>query len=101
MDLSGDLEISRREVLVTGVTVAAAGMIPAAGAQAAPESGVPVSKVGFDVNGAHREVELDPRTTLLDALREYLHLTGVKKGCDHGQCGACTVILNGRRINSC
>src|SRR3546814_7861334 len=48
-----------------------------------------------------RQLALDPRVTLLDALREHLHLTGSKKGCDHGQCGACTVIVNGRRINSC
>ena len=53
------------------------------------------------VNGEPRELELDTRTTLLDALREHLHLTGTKKGCDHGQCGACTVIVDGRRINSC
>jgi xanthine dehydrogenase YagT iron-sulfur-binding subunit len=53
------------------------------------------------VNGKDRALTLDPRTTLLDALREHLHLTGTKKGCDHGQCGACTVIVNGRRINSC
>jgi xanthine dehydrogenase YagT iron-sulfur-binding subunit len=53
------------------------------------------------INGAERAVELDPRTTLLDALREHLHLTGAKKGCDHGQCGACTVLVNGRRINAC
>ena len=96
-----NLEISRREVLVTGATVAAASLVPTIGAQASPESSVPVSKVGFDVNGARRELELDPRTTLLDALREQLHLTGTKKGCDHGQCGACTVIVNGRRINAC
>ena len=64
--------------------------------------GAPVmSKVSFDVNGKLRELELDTRTTLLDALREHLHLTGTKKGCDHGQCGACTVIVDGRRINSC
>jgi xanthine dehydrogenase YagT iron-sulfur-binding subunit len=53
------------------------------------------------VNGTVRNLRLDPRTTLLDALRERLSLTGTKKGCDHGQCGACTVIVSGRRINSC
>ena len=58
-------------------------------------------KLTLDVNGQRRELDLDPRTTLLDALREHLHLTGSKKGCDHGQCGACTVLVNGRRINSC
>ena len=53
------------------------------------------------VNGVGHELDIDPRTTLLDALREHLHLTGAKKGCDHGQCGACTVLVNGVRINSC
>ena len=53
------------------------------------------------INGRLHALDLDPRTTLLDALREHLALTGTKKGCDHGQCGACTVILDGRRINSC
>jgi xanthine dehydrogenase YagT iron-sulfur-binding subunit len=53
------------------------------------------------VNGEARTLDVDPRTTLLDALRERLHLTGTKKGCDHGQCGACTVLVNGVRINSC
>jgi xanthine dehydrogenase YagT iron-sulfur-binding subunit len=53
------------------------------------------------INGQARSLDLDPRTTLLDALREHLKLTGAKKGCDHGQCGACTVLVNGVRINSC
>src|SRR5215813_5837469 len=57
--------------------------------------------VTFKVNGRQRKLKLDPRTSILDALREHLHLTGTKKGCDHGQCGACTVLVNGRRINSC
>ena len=55
----------------------------------------------FTINGEQREAEADIRASLLDVLREHLHLTGSKKGCDHGQCGACTVLVNGRRINSC
>ncbi|MBB4155741.1 xanthine dehydrogenase YagT iron-sulfur-binding subunit [Sphingomonas jinjuensis] len=55
----------------------------------------------FTINGQRREADVDVRTTLLDLLREHLALTGSKKGCDHGQCGACTVLVNGRRINSC
>jgi xanthine dehydrogenase YagT iron-sulfur-binding subunit len=53
------------------------------------------------VNGSPRSLRLEPRVTLLDALREYAGLTGTKKGCDHGQCGACTVLVDGRRVNSC
>lgn len=58
-------------------------------------------KVALEVNGRVQELKVDPRSSLLDALREYMGLTGTKKGCDHGQCGACTVLVDGRRINSC
>ena len=58
-------------------------------------------RIRLTVNGVERQLEVAPWTTLLDALRDHLDLTGTKKGCDHGQCGACTVLLDGRRINSC
>jgi len=58
-------------------------------------------RVTVRVNGTDQELRVDPRTTLLDALREHLHLTGTKKGCDMGACGACTVLLDGRRVNAC
>ncbi len=58
-------------------------------------------KLQLDINGTSRDLDVDTRTTLLDALRDHLGLTGSKKGCDHGQCGACTIIVNGRRINAC
>jgi xanthine dehydrogenase YagT iron-sulfur-binding subunit len=79
--------------------------VASSGGAGAASSGVAVGEqllaVSLVVNGVVRRVELDPRTSLLDALREHLRLTGTKKGCDHGQCGACTVLVNGRRINSC
>jgi xanthine dehydrogenase YagT iron-sulfur-binding subunit len=59
------------------------------------------SPMVLNVNGVERELKVAPWTTLLDALRDHLDLTGTKKGCDHGQCGACTVLVDGRRINSC
>ena len=59
------------------------------------------SLITLKINGVKNQIELAPWTTLLDALREYLDLTGTKKGCDHGQCGACTVLVDGKRINSC
>jgi xanthine dehydrogenase YagT iron-sulfur-binding subunit len=58
-------------------------------------------KVSLTINDEGRELDVDPRTTLLDVLRHHLDLTGTKKGCDHGQCGACTILVNGRRVNSC
>jgi xanthine dehydrogenase YagT iron-sulfur-binding subunit len=100
------LHLTRRTVLETGATVAAVSFIGhsqfalAAGLSAAETSPGPVT-VEFQINGRSHALTLDPRTTLLDALREHLGLTGTKKGCDQGQCGACTVIVNGQRINSC
>jgi xanthine dehydrogenase YagT iron-sulfur-binding subunit len=98
--------VTRRTVLESGTVTAAflLGGFPrvalsaeASDAEAAP---TPIS-VDLQVNGQLHTLTLDPRTTLLDALREHLALTGSKKGCDHGQCGACTVLLDGRRIDSC
>ncbi len=108
MQHPSDVELSRRDLLIaTAASAAVAGtpsgadaQAPVATDQAAVE--IPaISKVSFTVNGISRELELDTRTTLLDALREHLHLTGSKKGCDQGQCGACTVIVDGRRMTSC
>ncbi len=105
--------VSRRSFLsqigAAGVVVSAAPVIAAAQGSAPQqaetsaatekiEGAIPVS---LKVNGKAYSLDLDPRTTLLDALRETISLTGTKKGCDHGQCGACTVHIEGRRINSC
>lgn len=95
-----------RNVTVAGTGIAAAPFFEPSGAAAgpgrasAPEPGETIP-VKLRVNGRDQALQLDPRVTLLDALREHLRLTGSKKGCDHGQCGACTVLVNGRRINSC
>lgn len=94
--------LSRRAVLGGSAALCAAPAIHAsANAQTAPTGKTQMIATTLKVNGKDVRLTLDPRTTLLDALREHLHLTGTKKGCDHGQCGACTVIVEGRRINSC
>jgi xanthine dehydrogenase YagT iron-sulfur-binding subunit len=104
----GDPQLSRRLFLSTAGTagiVATMGVgesvsaAPSANAEGRRMEGtIPVK---LRVNGREHQVHVDPRTTLLDCLREHLQLTGTKKGCDHGQCGACTVHINSRRVNSC
>ena len=102
-------EMSRRNLLIGTATSVAIGATSAKAQNSAPQplaaataaDAPAMATVSFNVNGEVRALELDTRTTLLDALREHLHLTGTKKGCDHGQCGACTVIVGGQRINSC
>jgi xanthine dehydrogenase YagT iron-sulfur-binding subunit len=105
-----EIDTTRRELLIASALSATAAALPGAATAQTPGATAPqaastpapvTAKVGLRVNGQRYEVEVDTRTTLLDLLRERLHLTGTKKGCDQGQCGACTVILDGRRINSC
>jgi xanthine dehydrogenase YagT iron-sulfur-binding subunit len=99
------LDMTRRTVIETGTTALLLSALPrgALAAGAIDDNGPPPPpvKVELQINGRSYSLTLDPRTTLLDALREHLALTGSKKGCDHGQCGACTVLIEGRRINSC
>ena len=104
MDTELTVGISRREILGTGAATAsflAAPAMAGAAAGSAREAALPLVPVTLTVNGERRELKLDARTTLLDMAREHLRLTGSKKGCDHGQCGACTMIVEGRRVNSC
>jgi xanthine dehydrogenase YagT iron-sulfur-binding subunit len=108
-------KLSRRAFLsragAAGVATAAAGLVAPTASAAAEEVQTSTSAVSapptgtipvtLKVNGMTHRVQIDPRATVLDTLRETLHLTGTKKGCDHGQCGACTVHIDGRRANSC
>ena len=107
-------EVTRREFVTTAgvITGGLACGIPMAQARSnlvsadaatevAGQAATGLVPLGLTVNGQQHRVDIDPRVTLLDLLREHLNLTGTKKGCDHGQCGACTVLANGRRINSC
>lgn len=112
MDESNAIKLTRREVLAIGAVSAVTPLLPARPAEAKERTSTielqqtasgpaRTSRVTFQVNGSRRDLDLDNRTSLLDALREHLHLTGTKKGCDHGQCGACTILVNGVRINAC
>ena len=96
MDSSPSSDVSRREFVAVAVAGAVVLAVPA-GAQVATQ---PIA-CSLTINGQKHSAQIDPRTTLLDLLRERMQLTGTKKGCDHGQCGACTVLVNGNRINSC
>jgi xanthine dehydrogenase YagT iron-sulfur-binding subunit len=98
-------KLLKASAVAAGGAVAAARLVPEAEAAALTQAAQSAAPAGVNirlrVNGADHQLTIDPRTTLLDALRERLHLTGSKKGCDQGQCGACTVIVDGRRITSC
>lgn len=100
--LAGVAAVATPQALGQAAPGAAPGVATPAGTpSSAALAGVPTASIGLTVNGRTHRLTLDTRTTLLDALREQLALTGTKKGCDHGQCGACTVLADGRRINAC
>ncbi len=97
-------QVSRRQFLAASSMLSAgvaAGFAPAAEAEAAAPQAVQTLPITLSINKQQHSLSVDTRTSLLDLLREHLDLTGSKKGCDHGQCGACTVLLDGRRVNAC
>jgi xanthine dehydrogenase YagT iron-sulfur-binding subunit len=105
------LPLSRRGFIQSAIAAATASVAPLSFSQSSPSrmntpvstnlANVPPQPVKLHINGREYNLSLEPRTTLLDALREVVGLNGTKKGCDRGQCGACTVLVDGRRINSC
>jgi len=99
-----DVDSARRGFMQTALITVGATQLPLQAAQAAatpPPAAVPARPLTLNINGKDHPLSLEPRVTLLDALRESAGLTGTKKGCDRGQCGACTVLVDGRRINAC